>query len=465
MPHRVLLHAIAARQPGALLPPWLALLMALSGQALQAQPVTPAPPLVCPASFADPPQAQSAELAAALLQTQRLDAACETRADFHAYKGALRLMAGQVAQAANDLEKALLLNPDLPGAQLDYAQALARLGDVHTARQLAEQVTTRADIDPQLRQWLQGSLSEAPPDRPAPGWAWAQLLQTTAGYDTNLASTTHASAMTLYLSNGPVLVPLDEANRPQGGAALKNVLALQGGRSLGLAELRLGLALQTRHAAVAAMPNHLLTQLSASYNRPAGPGHLQLRWDGHHYRQGDTFSYQDQSLFIKYEQAVPSSSCRWGGGLGTVAQHYAYSPNLDGQYRHVRLDGGCKHPDQSETQWTLGGGQDHADTALRPGGDKRRADWLLRHERPWGPGNAYGWLRQTRINDRDRYSPLTGDLVNRTTRTDWGLGYWQPWRGQWSAGVDLESTSQKSSNTLMNIKKTAIYAGLRWTSR
>ncbi len=461
MPPRVPSHAVAT----------LVLLAALQGQPLYAQQYAQqtgqpaAPASACPAGFPAQPPGQPAAVADALAQMQGLEAACETRADFHAYRGTLHLLAGQVTQAANHLEKALLLNPDLPGAQLDYAQALARLGDKDAARQLVEQVAKRPDIDPGLRQWLQGGLADAPPDRPMPGWAWGQLLQTTAGYDTNLASTTHASAMTLYLSNGPVLVPLDAANRPQGGAALKNLLAVQGSRSLGLAELRLGLALQTRHTGADGMPHHQLSELSASYSRPAGPGNLQLRMDAHHYRQGDSFSYQDQGLLLKYEQPSRQHPCRWGAGLGSMAQQYPSSPNLDGHYHHVRLDGSCRHPDQSETQWALGTGQDRADSPLRPGGDKQRADWLVRHERPLGPGSAYGWLRQTRMNDRETYSPLTGNLISRTTRLDWGLGYWQPLRGQWSAGLDLESTSQKSSNTLLNIKKTAIHAGLRWTSR
>lgn len=457
MPPRVPSYAVAT----------LVFLAALQGQALHAQQTAPpsGADSACPAGFPAQPPGQPGALAEALRQLQSAEAACESRADFHAYKGTLHLLTGQAAQAANHLEKALLLNPDLPGAQLDYAQALARLGDKDAARQLIEQVASRPDIDASLRQWLQGGLAEAPPDRPAPSWSWTQLLQTTAGYDNNLASTTQANAMTLYLSNGPVLVPLDETNRPRRGAALKNLLGLQGSSTIGLAELRLGLALQTRHTQADGIPQHQLAELSASYSRPAGPGSIQLRLDGHHYRQGDSFSYQDQGLLLKYEQASQKHPCRWGAGLGWIAQHYLSSPSLDGQYRHLRLDGSCRHPDQSETQWALGAGQDRADSPLRPGGDKRRADWLLRHERPLGQGSAYGWLRQTRMNDRELYSPLTGDLINQTRRWDWGLGYWQALRGQWSVGLDLESTSQKSSNTLLDIKKTTIYAGLRWTSR
>jgi hypothetical protein len=75
------------------------------------------------------------------------------------------------------------------------------------------------------------------------------------------------------------------------------------------------------------------------------------------------------------------------------------------------------------------------------------------------------WLRQTKLQDSERFSPLLGDLVSRSTRIDWGTGAWWPVAPQWSAGLDVESTSQKSSNVLLNIKNLSIYAGLRWTSK
>jgi hypothetical protein len=82
-----------------------------------------------------------------------------------------------------------------------------------------------------------------------------------------------------------------------------------------------------------------------------------------------------------------------------------------------------------------------------------------------GKAATQAWFRQTRVQDSEQFSPLLGDLVSRSIRNDWGAGVWWPLSGQWSAGVDVESTSQKSSNVLLNIKNLAIYAGLRWTSK
>jgi predicted Zn-dependent protease len=53
---------------------------------------------------------------------------CDEQAICQAQKGAQLLAQGRVEEAAIGLEKALLLDPNLPGAQLDYAQALAQIG-------------------------------------------------------------------------------------------------------------------------------------------------------------------------------------------------------------------------------------------------------------------------------------------------------------------------------------------------
>ena len=421
------------------------------------------PQVTCPAAFAAQPPSSTAALQTSLAQAQRLITACEHRADFQAHIGSLYLLLGQTAAAATALEKALLLQPDLPGAQLDYAQALAQLGETDTAQQLVRQVTARPDIDPGLRQWLQA----AGPDTPeqSGGWKWTQLLQTTLGHESNLASATHANAITLYLSNGPVLVPLDDSARPQGGAAFNNLLAVQGHQSMDAAQMRLGAALQTRHTAAPQVPDHHMLQVSAAYLRAAGPGTAQLRWQAHHYRQTDRFAYQDQALQLHYEIAIPSQPCKWGVSLGHIQQQYPTSPNLDSRYTHARLEGSCQHGQQVETHWGLGGGQDRAQSLQRPGGDKRRQDATLRHERPVGQATAQVWLRYVHTQDSQPYSPLLGPQLARTHRTDWGAGFWWPLAGRWSAGFDVESTSQKSSNTLLNIKNLTAYAGLRWTGK
>jgi hypothetical protein len=131
----------------------------------------------------------------------------------------------------------------------------------------------------------------------------------------------------------------------------------------------------------------------------------------------------------------------------------------------------------SESQVVLGKGADKAENPGRPGGDKQRLDLLLRHEQwlatPWSPikhvqsgqqgGQLSAWVRYAKSSDAQIYSELLGNLKTTTHRADWGVGFWVPLDKSWSAGLNLEATSQRSNNTLFNLKNSGVYAGIRWS--
>jgi hypothetical protein len=95
------------------------------------------------------------------------------------------------------------------------------------------------------------------------------------------------------------------------------------------------------------------------------------------------------------------------------------------------------------------------------------------HERltsiPWSPfkqiqaGQLSAWVRFAKSSDAQIYSELLGDLKTTTHRADWGVGFWVPLDKSWSAGLNLEATSQRSNNTLFNLKNSGVYAGIRWS--
>jgi hypothetical protein len=96
---------------------------------------------------------------------------------------------------------------------------------------------------------------------------------------------------------------------------------------------------------------------------------------------------------------------------------------------------------------------------------------LVRHEQivrmPWiAPitGQLSAWMRYAHSQDSVAYSELLGDLKSSTHRTDLGLGFWAPIEKQWFAGINLEATSQRSNNTLFNLKNSGVYVGLRWVN-
>jgi hypothetical protein len=63
---------------------------------------------------------------------------CQTDAEFLAQLGFLLNAQGRYTEALDHLERALMLNPGLKGAQIDYAVALAGIGDYASALTLVQ---------------------------------------------------------------------------------------------------------------------------------------------------------------------------------------------------------------------------------------------------------------------------------------------------------------------------------------
>src|SRR3972149_4452029 len=79
---------------------------------------------------------------------------CGRHAGYLAYRGAVLNALGRHEQAALLLEQALLFDPARAGAQIDYAEALAALGDAASAAALLRDVAARPDVPAPLRPQL-----------------------------------------------------------------------------------------------------------------------------------------------------------------------------------------------------------------------------------------------------------------------------------------------------------------------
>ncbi len=437
--------------------------------------------LCAPAAFAQsacpaPAQWQTATLA----QLAALAEACDDNAFFHAHRGAQLLAQGQTEAAAISLEKALLINPDLPGAQLDYAQALAQIGLKGSARAILNNVLQRADIQPGLKAQLSPAQSTDMPVanslRAEPQWQWNGLLQTAYGHESNLNSATYTDALTLYLSNGPVTLGLTDNAKPVAGDAFKTTAALQGVmRGAGGQELSVNAALASKTGAASVGGNNRTAEGAVKYSLPMLAGNASGVWQvaagGTQFWLGNQTAYQDQGLQLKFSWDSLGAACKWAPAIGRIDQSFPQSASLNGVYTYGRMDWVCSSGQNRETHVALGGGQDKAQDSSRPGGNRQRTDLLVRHEQivsvpflPLAAGQLSAWLRYAHSQDKQAYSDLLGDLKSNTHRTDLGLGYWVPVAKQWSAGLNLEATSQRSNNTLFNLKNSGVYVGLRWAN-
>jgi hypothetical protein len=341
------------------------------------------------------------------------------------------------------------------------------MGQKTSARQLVATVAARPDIQPDLRQWLQTGLATN-----SSSWSWSAMVQNSLGHDSNLTSATYTDTLTLYLPGGSVQVSLADNEKPRSGFGLKTSVAVQGQRPLGPGALRLALSLQARQAQD--VNNNHMSEALASYEWRTGPIMTSMQLSAHHFQEINQYTYSDTSWRLQVEPASAWAPCKPAPFVGQVRQRYLGNTNLSGQYSHAGLELQCQPSPQAQTTLSLSAGTDQPEEDNRPGGAKQRQEITLRHERLLPISSANGnsvqgllktWLRQSRTQDQTLYSPLLGDALIKTRRRDMGVAYWWPLAPQWHMGLDLENTSQKSTNSLLNIKNLSLHLGVKWTSK
>ena len=198
-------------------------------------------------------------------------------------------------------------------------------------------------------------------------------------------------------------------------------------------------------------------------------GVWQLSGSGTQFWVGTQTAYLDQGLQLKFVWDSLGSVCKWAPAVGAIEQAFPQSASLNGTYAYARMDFKCAASKQQETHIAIGGGQDKAQSLGRTGGNRQRAEVMVRHEQllalPLLPlAQLTSWLRFAQSKDQQAYSELLGDLKSNTKRADAGLGFWVSVAKNWGVGVNLEATSQRSNNTLFNLKNSGVYAGLRWVN-
>ena len=216
---------------------WLALLVvpAAWGQEAGHPPAQPAQPCPLKVEYPLPSDLPSLRALAERQQEVSGEPGCLKSATFHAWRGATLLALGKPDEAVEPLERALLQDPDLPGAQLDLAQALAAQGDSASAVAFLRSLRQRADlpiaIGTAIDRQLGGLLV---PDLLQKGIAlatdWQSRWQFSAlgGADSNLNNAPAASEITLTFPQGNVTLPLAPSSQPRQGAAVLGVAQWQG---------------------------------------------------------------------------------------------------------------------------------------------------------------------------------------------------------------------------------------------
>jgi len=466
---------------------WLACAVAAGAQA---QPAAPAPS-ACPAqpSYPLPRELPQLQALAERLETLSTQKSCLVDAHFHAWRGAVLMALGRPVEAVDPLERALMGDPDLPGAQMDLAQALAFQGDSASAAALLEPLRARTDLDAGLRKAIEVQLAALEQPKEANGKVanWYTRLRITAfaGADSNLNNAPSSTEITLTLPSGDLTFPLDPSSLPKSGGAALVTAQWQGIRPQGESVWVLQTELRTRRTGDSATGYEQADAAASWLQAPAAESQWIARLSGTHLRFGgsdllDAARASMQRQFGPLPAAGTALDARATACRPTLAaevehRRYPSALTLNGLYAGGVLGLVCRPGSGSTAAATSAGegdsflnvegrwGEDHPEDSTRAGGVYRRSELRIQWERPiFAAGRgALSWS-STRQLDSEPYSVLLGNVPRNTLRHALQLEASWPLATSWALVSTVEGTWQKSNITAFASRQRSFYLGLRW---
>lgn len=339
---------------------------------------------------------------------------------------------GQYLEASKHLERSLMLDSANMDAQIDYAIALAGLGDKTSAVALLQDLLQNPELPAPLRTELalqQARLSA--PDQPLTGsgqWQTRTQLSAIFGRDSNLLGAPNLDSLALTLGNTTQILPLENSYMAQAGSYHRSeaVFHARHQDSHGpqwdlLASLR-----QRGSTSVAQAKSsqyELIAERSTTHQSPDSrlPGHyLRLTLAGLTTPQSGDYTVQGLAAgWGQTSAADNTATCQWRAGAELQARHYDSNASLSGQYRGLSLSASCKKPYASSPaaqpfQWhaSLRSGVDHPQDPQRAGGQQTQTALFVQVQAPaqmlWDQAQGIWRLSGEWASSQDQqaYSPL-----------------------------------------------------------
>jgi tetratricopeptide (TPR) repeat protein len=437
----------------------------------------------------------------ALAERQRLvsdERGCLKDAYFHAWRGATLLALGHPVEAVEPLERALLEDPDLPGAELDLAQALAAQGDRASARAILEAMRQRPDLPPAIAGTIDRDLKvlarspffDADVALAAAGWHSRWQLSSLVGVDSNLNNAPASSDITLTFPEGDVTLPLDATSQPRRGTAYLSSVQWQGLRPHGDSLWVLQAELRARDAAEADVRYQQADVSAAWLQAPAAPRQWVVRVASSHLRYGGASLLHTDRAGLQYQWPALGSMRGpdwWAQALGACRpaatgefefRRYPSARGLNGLYEGGAVGllcrGASREGDSNSDTPAAASlpafysvqarlGDEHPLDETRPGGTYRRAEIRAQWEGPLMKRGRLGlqWT-STRQSDSDPYSALLGNLPRRTVRHMVEAEVTWPLLQGLSLVGNAQAALQQSNLPVFASRQRSIYLGVRW---
>jgi hypothetical protein len=380
--------------------------------------------------------------------------------------------------AADLIERALLLDPSLKGARVDYVVALAGSGDVDSARALLRDLLA----DPDLPGGLRGALLRRDAGLPlalAGGWRVDGSVGVRLGRDSNLLGAPDLDSITLTLGGQLVEVLLDDSYRARRGQ-FRQAEASLGLTYAGARGLRwvLGGAVRDRSSsqlpAARSRQAEALTEASLPLLRSNA---LRLFGSASAGRLRSGLSAFDSETQAAGLEAALGRDC--GLRLGAESQRRAYrdNPVLSGRYSGQTAALVCGFgpaglPGGGFALMSLRSGTDVASDPTRPGGEQRQRALRLAASQPlsrlWAvlPGHLTADMEWSRQQDASFYSFIidsgrTRQTLRRSGRLEWRLPLSGPGGTTLEPAIGIDWVSQSSNIALFRLDSRSPYVALR----
>lgn len=457
----------------------------------QAQAPSTPPATACPLQPRYPLPADRSDLQklATAQQAAADERGCLTNAAFHAWRGATLLALGRTAEAIEPLERALLHDPDLPGAQLDLAQALAAEGDTASARAFLAHMRQRSDLPLPIGQVIDRQLEILSLPTPlanvlTAGWQSRWQFSAMGGSETNLNNAPSSSEVTLTFPQGDVTLPLDVESRPRSGGATLGVVQWQGLRPWNESVLVVQAEFKARQTGDSETSYQQSDVAATWLDAPAASRQWVARVARSHLRYGGTSLLRATRATLQYQwearertEASPWSEvlagCRPAASLELEHRGYPESRVLDGLYQGGAAGWLCRRSMVGRGIEALTAntffygaqarlGSDRPLQAARAGGAYRRAEVRAQWEGPWLGGRVGAQWSTTRQRDRTPYSPLLGNVPRSTTRHVLQLEASWPLTESLALVANAEISRQSSNLAVFDARQRSVYMGLRW---
>lgn len=449
----------------------LVLLFGVQAMAHAKNPHAPPSETGCPV-LAELPKGADAESIAAW---SAVLGACQRNPVFLAAFGRLLIQAGRYTDAIDHLERALMFEPALMEARVDYAVALAGVGDAASSLAMLDSLLAEADLPHGLRDALQIQM-QALAGLSGTGWQRRMSVAARLGYDSNLGGAPSLGSLSLTIGGQPVVLPLDESYQAREGLYARADWQLEMRRLYGdgsrvdiLASARLRgspsvdnvgthmAEIQTEYRAPASGTGTIFPYMGAAV------GLLQAQAGARYLSMGASAGLGRQW------QASTMRLCQ--GRLGGELQRRQHQTNalLTGHYLGVTISMACEQESGAQLLGSARAGLDAAKNIDRPGGDQRQYSARIAGYMPmtsgWGGITRSGALLDVEVShfdDAAGYSPLLDNgavrrLQRQTVRAEYLFTVRKLW--QWSLGV--EWVRQRSSLELFRMQSHGPYVALR----